>query len=110
MAIVVGMLLMPWFGYLHHKRYVVIRRKTAWTHTHVWFGRVLILLGIANGCIGFSLASDSGVNYSQTGMIVYVVVAGVASIILIGLVISISFRERRMKEEQFAMNQRGEGL
>lgn len=99
MAIVAGMLLMPWFGYIHHRRFLVLGRKTTWTHTHVWFGRVLIILGIANGGIGFSLALEDGVGYSQVGMIVYAAVAGVAGISLVGLAISISLRGKGMEEE-----------
>lgn len=102
------MLLMPWFGYWHHKRYRVLKRKTAWTHTHVWFGRVLMFLGIANGGAGFSLASG-GVGYSHTGMIVYAAVAGVAGIVLVGLAMDHTIRDKKPKAEQYPLHDREQG-
>jgi hypothetical protein len=101
------MLLMPWFGYWHHKRYRVLRKKTAWTYTHVWFGRVLMLLGIANGGLGFSLAYGD-VGYSRTGMIVYAAFAGVSGIVLIGLVIHHTIRDKRPKAEEYPMEHHGQ--
>jgi predicted alpha/beta-hydrolase family hydrolase len=72
----------------------------------VWFGRVLMLLGIANGGIGFSLASG-GVAYSQTGMIVYAAFAGVAGLVLIGLVLHTTTRKGKPESEEYHLPHKG---
>lgn len=52
----------------------------------MWYGRVLILLGIVNGGLGLKLSSDSPA-YSRAGTIVYSVLAGIMGAVVIGLVI-----------------------
>lgn len=93
------MLLQPWLGYWHHRRYRVLRRKTAWTHTHVWLGRILVVLGITNGGIGFSLASG-GVAYSHVGMIIYATFASVAGLVMISLVLYTTLSSKGKKEQE----------
>lgn len=50
-------------------------RKTVWTHVHVWYGRILIALGIVNGGLGLQLA-----NNTRPGTITYGVAAGVIGV------------------------------
>jgi hypothetical protein len=66
------MLLQPFFGFVHHHRYLATQKPGNWTHLHVWYGRVLILLGIINGGLGLQLA-----NNTKGGTIAYGVVGGV---------------------------------
>lgn len=61
-------------------------KKTAWTHLHVWYGRVLIFLGIVNGGLGLYLASDTPA-YSRAGTIAYSVLAGTSGTVLLALVL-----------------------
>ena len=72
-TVVVAMLLVqPLFGLIHHMRFRKTHRPNAWTHLHVWYGRMLILLGIINGGLGLQLAANS-----KGGEIAYGVVGGV---------------------------------
>jgi len=85
-VIVVLLLFQPFLGYIHHRRYLSTQRPTVWTHVHVWFGRVLILVGIINGGLGLKLASDTPA-YSRAGTIAYSVLAGVMGTLLVAMVI-----------------------
>lgn len=93
----VALLLQPAFGYLHHLRYVKTQKKNAWTHLHVWYGRVLIFLGIINGGLGLRLARDTPA-YSMAGTIVYAVFAGVFGGFFFGLVVYVVMGGRKSNE------------
>lgn len=67
------MLLQPFFGLIHHLRFRKTQQRTAWTEVHVWYGRILIILGIINGGLGIQLARTSG-----AGRIVYAVFGGLS--------------------------------
>jgi hypothetical protein len=45
-------------GYYHHRRFLVDRPsfRRWFTHAHLWLGRLVILLGLANGGCGLLLA------------------------------------------------------
>ncbi|KAK3619808.1 hypothetical protein LTR56_023707 [Elasticomyces elasticus] len=58
-AIFAIMILQPAFGFLHHHLYKKYQRRTAWSHVHVWIGRVAIVLGIINGGTGLKLGHAS---------------------------------------------------
>ncbi|KAL9098571.1 MAG: hypothetical protein Q9163_005797 [Psora crenata] len=62
----------PIFGYIHHRTYLREHRHTLWATVHVWFGRILVTLGIINGGLGLRLADNT-----ENGDIAYGVVAGV---------------------------------
>lgn len=65
-------------------------RKTVWTHVHVWYGRILILLGIVNGGLGLQLA-----NNTRPGTIVYGVVAGLVGVGYCGVMLLVEVRNKR---------------
>lgn len=72
-TVVVALLLFqPLFGFLHHRRFVAKQKRGKLTLFHVWYGRILILLGILNGGFGLKLAANS-----TGGNIAYGVVAGI---------------------------------
>ncbi|KAG6060957.1 hypothetical protein E4U17_003027 [Claviceps sp. LM77 group G4] len=48
----------PVLGWLHHQYYVQHQRRGAISHAHVWFGRILIILGMINGGLGLQLAGN----------------------------------------------------
>lgn len=66
------MLLQPVFGYFHHRRFMATQKRGKLTLFHVWYGRILILLGMLNGGFGLKLAANS-----TGGEIAYGVVAGI---------------------------------
>ncbi|KFY10474.1 hypothetical protein V491_07634 [Pseudogymnoascus sp. VKM F-3775] len=72
-TVVVALLLFqPLFGFLHHRRFMSTQKRGKLTLFHVWYGRILILLGMLNGGFGLKLAANS-----TGGNIAYGVVAGV---------------------------------
>lgn len=72
-TVVVALLLFqPLFGFLHHRRFMATQKRGKMTLFHVWYGRILILLGMLNGGFGLKLAANS-----PGGNIAYGVVAGV---------------------------------
>ncbi|PKS13191.1 hypothetical protein jhhlp_000536 [Lomentospora prolificans] len=83
-VVIAGLILQPIFGSIHHRKFKSNQTHTIWTHIHVWYGRVLILLGIINGGLGLQLARSSPA-YSKPGLIVYSVLAGLVGLALLGL-------------------------
>ncbi|KAI0871275.1 iron reductase domain protein [Hypoxylon argillaceum] len=62
----------PIGGYLHHLYYVKHQKRGLVSHGHIWYGRILIVLGIINGGLGLQLAGAR-----QSLVIAYSVVAAV---------------------------------
>ncbi|KAK2760332.1 hypothetical protein FQN54_002400 [Arachnomyces sp. PD_36] len=103
--VVVLLLLQPFIGFIHHRRFMATQKRTAWTHLHVWYGRVLIILGMINGGLGLKLAANS-----KAGNIAYGVVAGVIGVLYlasIGLFETKSSKAKRdgKMESSIAMEQ-----
>ncbi|KAI1806681.1 hypothetical protein F4811DRAFT_120721 [Daldinia bambusicola] len=71
--LLVLMFIQPWLGFIHHAKFKRLRRRTFFSHAHLWLGRVAITLGIINGGLGLKLA-----NASQELVIAYSVVAAFA--------------------------------
>lgn len=80
-------------GFIHHFRFRKTQRKTLWTAFHIWYGRVIILLGIINGGLGLQLAANT-----TAGEIAYGVVAGVVGLGYITTVTAMS-RPKEVKRE-----------
>ncbi|KAH6665828.1 hypothetical protein B0J14DRAFT_492052, partial [Halenospora varia] len=68
--------LQPFFGIAHHILYKRHHSRTAISHVHIWYGRILIALAVINGGLGLKLARNS-----KGGEIAYGVVAGVVFLI-----------------------------
>lgn len=62
----------PISGLIHHYMYKKYQRSTLWSTTHVWWGRIILTLGIINGGLGLMLSGNT-----VKGEIAYGVVAGV---------------------------------
>ncbi len=81
-------ILQPVFGLLHHKHY---RRSLSLNHNtsqwrlflHIWYGRILIILGIINGGLGLQLAA----NWSVAQMLAYVIVVAVVALLYGGVLL-----------------------
>lgn len=74
-VIVSLMLVEPFIGIIHHLRFLKTREPGLWTVWHIWYGRVLILLGIINGGLGLKLAGNT-----TGGKIAYGVVGGISGV------------------------------
>lgn len=92
-AIVVGLLtLQPIFGYLHHRHYTRYQGRGVISHVHIWYGRVLIVIGIINGGLGLELAG----NKSGAYVISYSVVASVIAVAYLGSTLFGHVKRRRV--------------
>lgn len=67
--------LQPLTGLVHHNHYRKHGVRNAVGHSHIWFGRVMLVLGVINGGLGLQLASSS-----MTWIVAYSVVAGVMTV------------------------------
>ena len=64
--------LQPVLAILHHEVYKKTLKRTIWGTSHVWWGRIIITLGIINGGLGLQLSGNT-----TKGEIAYGVIAGV---------------------------------
>ncbi|KAK0618260.1 hypothetical protein B0T17DRAFT_592096 [Bombardia bombarda] len=71
-VVVCLMVVQPALGYLHHRQYLATHGRGVVSHIHIWWGRILMTLGVVNGGLGLQLSNE------RTGLVIaYSVVAGV---------------------------------
>jgi len=73
---VIGLLcLQPILGLLHHDIFKRTKKHFFWAITHVWLGRVGLILGVVNGGLGLQLAQDTDnshiISYSVIAAVMY---------------------------------------
>lgn len=91
-TIVVALLgLQPLLGWLHHMHFQKNQQRGIISHLHIWYGRILIVLGIVTGGLGLELTG----NTSGSWLIAYCVVAGIVAAAYLGAAIFGMFRGRR---------------
>ncbi|KAL2107531.1 hypothetical protein VUR80DRAFT_5109 [Thermomyces stellatus] len=76
LAVLAALLLQPLWGVLHHARFRALRRRTTWSHLHLWTGRLAIPLGMVNGALGLWRSDASTVvlvSYSVVAAVVWAV-------------------------------------
>jgi hypothetical protein len=86
--VVILLAIQPVFGWLHHAHYRKVGKRGAFSYIHVWYGRVLILLGIINGGLGLLLADRT----SGAWLIAYCVVAAVVPSFYLSSIVFSFFR------------------
>ncbi|KAI1425039.1 hypothetical protein F5Y12DRAFT_749413 [Xylaria sp. FL1777] len=59
-------------GFLHHRIYKKTLQPTKMAPIHVWLGRLVILLGVVNGFVGFPLALSPGYDFALLGVVSFV--------------------------------------
>ncbi|KAH7159707.1 hypothetical protein B0J13DRAFT_519157 [Dactylonectria estremocensis] len=67
--------LQPILGWAHHVHFVKHKQRGMISHAHIWYGRVLMILGIINGGIGLQLASAP-----SSQIVAYSIVVGVVAV------------------------------
>ncbi|KAI9039755.1 cytochrome and DOMON domain-containing protein [Aspergillus affinis] len=70
-------LFQPAMGWLQHMHFRKRGTKSSFAYAHRWLGRILIILGIINGGLGFRLAGIGSPSTPRSAMIAYSVIAGV---------------------------------
>ena len=94
--------LQPIGGYVHHLQYLKRGGRTAVSHTHIWYGRALMIMGVVNGGLGIRLA---GGRRSLT--IGYSVAAGVVAVIYLAAKGVGVVRARRERERGVGLTAAG---
>ncbi|KAM5344133.1 hypothetical protein ACJ41O_012670 [Fusarium nematophilum] len=91
-VVCVLMILQPILGWMHHRNYVKYQRRTLISYGHLWYGRALMIIGIANGGVGLQLAEAS------TGFVAAYAVVGVVifSIYTAGAI----YKERKLRRRE----------
>lgn len=74
-VIVALFLIQPILGIIHHLQYRRNLARAPVSYLHIWYGRLIILLGVINGGLGLQLADNT-----KNGEIAYGVVAGVVGL------------------------------
>ena len=94
--IVISLLsLQPILGYVHHMMYKRKQRRTVFSHLHIWYGRILMVIGIING--GRQTGGEGSLG------IAFAVLAGIFGGIYIGAAIwGIIKRRRAARTEKTA--------
>ena len=93
--IVVGTLVFqPISGLIHHYMYKKYQRRTAWAITHVWWGRLIVTVGIINGGLGLMLSGNT-----VKGEIAYGVIAGVVWLIWMAVAVWSQLRSKGIPGE-----------
>ncbi|KAM0424715.1 hypothetical protein ACHAPT_010025 [Fusarium lateritium] len=101
-TIVVALMgLQPILGFAHHRYFRSHGKRGIISHVHIWFGRILMILGIINGGLGLQLASSSN-GY----IIAYSVIAGIAALVYTGSIFVGGMRKTaRVKQMSPQMSQ-----
>ncbi|KAL2885462.1 integral membrane protein [Ceratocystis lukuohia] len=71
-----GLTVQPITGWLHHRYFVAHKTRGAISYGHIWYGRLLLGLGIVNGGLGISSA-----NSSTKVVVAYAVLAGIWAVV-----------------------------
>ncbi|KAK3309958.1 uncharacterized protein B0T15DRAFT_19471 [Chaetomium strumarium] len=102
-TVIVALLgIQPALGYLHHRHYLKTQGRGVISYVHIWWGRILIALGVINGGMGLRLVGERG------GLVIaYGVIAGVLFLAYAGAKIFRLFRQgERLGPKPAEMNGR----
>jgi hypothetical protein len=96
-VVVVSLLaVQPILGWFHHLDFRKNRKPGILRFVHVWYGRILIILGIINGGLGLQLSGDT----TGAFLIAYVVVTGVLALEYVASFAFGIFRRRKQAQAQ----------
>ena len=69
------MAIQPALGYLHHRHFVAHQSRGVISYAHIWYGRLLMAVGVINGGLGLQLAAAPSavvVAYAVIAAVVFV--------------------------------------
>ncbi|KAK7745437.1 hypothetical protein SLS53_002935 [Cytospora paraplurivora] len=85
-VVVTLLAIQPALGYLHHIHYLKNGSRGIISHGHIWWGRVLMILGVINGGLGLQLTNagdDLIIAYSIVAAVMFLAYALVKTIVSI---------------------------
>lgn len=65
-------------GQMHHNMFLKTGARSFWSYGHIWFGRLVIILGVINGGIGLS---PELADAPSGWVIAYVVMVGLITVL-----------------------------
>ncbi|KAI1487703.1 hypothetical protein F5X96DRAFT_129983 [Biscogniauxia mediterranea] len=92
-VLLAALTLQPALGWLHHRRFARLGRRTAASHAHLWLGRAAVSLGIVNGGLGLGLGLVRVRN--PDAVLAYIVLA--VAMWMLWFVTAATFELRRFK-------------
>ena len=60
LVVICSLFLQPPLGLLHHQAWKKQSKPTVWSRAHLWWGRIMLILGGINGGLGLQLSGDGG--------------------------------------------------
>jgi hypothetical protein len=91
LVVVCGLFFQPFLGIGHHVLYKRKGGPNVLTYPHIWWGRILITLGIINGYLGIQLSQPENMTTIQ---VAYAVVAAIVWAVWMGLALLTYLRSR----------------
>lgn len=88
-VVVCVLAIQPALGFIHHSQFAKTGSRGIFSHAHIWWGRIWLVLGVINGGLGLQLSGASHslvIAYSVISVIMYLVYAVVKALV--------SFRSR----------------
>jgi hypothetical protein len=77
-------------GVWHHSNFKRTKTRT-WRHTlHVWYGRILIIMGVIDGGLGYKLAA----NASRAELDSYIVIVVLSFVTYVGVIVADLLRKK----------------
>ncbi|EAS33327.1 cellobiose dehydrogenase [Coccidioides immitis RS] len=93
--IMIGSLILfqPALGLLQHMHFRKTGERSSFGDLHRWGGRLLIVLGIVNGGLGFKFSGIGNPTVPRAGVIAYGVIAGVMGLVYVAIVLVKSLKQ-----------------
>ena len=89
------MVIQPLLGFAHHRHYVATQSRGAFSYAHIWFGRLLLVLGVVNGGLGLQLSQER-----NSLVIAYSVIAGIVFLLYASAKLWATSRKSRSTPKQ----------
>ncbi|KAF2708854.1 iron reductase domain protein [Pleomassaria siparia CBS 279.74] len=91
----------PFLGFIHHSLFKKYQTRTFVSHAHIWLGRIVLVLGIINGGLGFELAEQMHMA-SKSGKTAYIVLAAIfGAVWIVAIVVGEMRRSKRPTPPKF---------
>ncbi|WEW59091.1 hypothetical protein PRK78_004560 [Emydomyces testavorans] len=89
-------LFQPALGLLQHLHFRKTGQRSSFGILHRWSGRLLIILGVVNGGLGFKFSGIGQPGVPKAAVIAYAVIAGIMGLVYVGMVV---FKSSKSKDK-----------
>lgn len=96
------LLVQPFLGFIHHRDFKALQRRTIFSYLHVWGGRITIILGIVNGGLGCQLAGAG-----DTLKLAYTIIAAIFGGTWLVLAVLSECKRKRGSDDHGSMPREG---